>query len=326
MVRFGMMCAEPVNGTCGRETRILRTSWITRMVAVSSRSRILYPSSMQELQWRREQLCRLYFYQLDNLRSIRGERKVLRQLQASAIPVTRNDLVRLVFGRISSASRAQFTTLMTEVKRRLREGFQTPALRDSAYRLQVVHSTIEDAYRLDVVRRRIGASQPEQESKDKGNSDHAKTIRRKTPNIESISSSKNQPSVLLCHSIGDKAKIRRLRRRLAQQNFRTWLDEANLLPGQDWDAEIKRAVRACDVVLVCLSQSPVTKAGYVQKEIRFALDVADEKPDGTIYIIPTRLEECVIPSRLAQWQYVDLFKRDGFEKLCQAMRSRQQRS
>ena len=55
------------------------------------------------------------------------------------------------------------------------------------------------------------------------------------------------------------------------------MDEINLVPGQDWAIEIKKAVRRSDFVLVCLSASAVTKNGFVQKEIRFALDVADEK-------------------------------------------------
>src|SRR3712207_6126465 len=93
--------------------------------------------------------------------------------------------------------------------------------------------------------------------------------------------------VFLCHSLGDKPAVRDLYQRLrAEQGIEPWFDEEDLLPGQDWDQEIQKAVRAADVVLVCLSRSSITKAGYVQKEIRYALDVADEQPEGTIFIIP----------------------------------------
>ena len=61
------------------------------------------------------------------------------------------------------------------------------------------------------------------------------------------------------------------------------------MPGQDWDLEIQKAVHKSDTVVVCLSNSSITKEGYIQKEIRFALDVADEKPEGTIFLIPARL-------------------------------------
>src|SRR3972149_1061644 len=92
--------------------------------------------------------------------------------------------------------------------------------------------------------------------------------------------------VFLCHSKDDKPKVRELYLRLVADGFDAWLDEEKLAPGQDWDLEIRRAVRETDVVVVCLSNGSVTKAGYVQKEIRFALDVANEQPEDAIFIIP----------------------------------------
>jgi formylglycine-generating enzyme required for sulfatase activity len=121
--------------------------------------------------------------------------------------------------------------------------------------------------------------------------------------------------VFLCHSKDDKPKVRELYQRLVTDGFDVWLDEEKLMPGQDWDLEIRKAVRDSDVVVVCLSNGSVTKVGYVQKEIRFALDVADEQPEDTIYLIPARLEECKVPSRLNKWQWVDLFETKGLEKL-----------
>ncbi len=129
-------------------------------------------------------------------------------------------------------------------------------------------------------------------------------------------------SVFLCHPSGDKGRVRDLYRRLRADGFAPWLDEEDLLPGQDWEREIRRAVRAADVVLVCLSAHSVTKRGFVQKEIRLALDVADEQPEGTIYIIPARLEECEVPDRLRPLHWVDLFEPRGYERLLDALRRR----
>ena len=105
--------------------------------------------------------------------------------------------------------------------------------------------------------------------------------------------------VFLCHSKADKAKVRELYRRLIADGFDAWLDEEKLMPGQDWDLEIRKAVRkagGCSYSLSLLNGS-ITKAGYVQKEIHFALDVADEQPEGAVFIIPARLEDCQVPSR-----------------------------
>jgi hypothetical protein len=73
--------------------------------------------------------------------------------------------------------------------------------------------------------------------------------------------------VFLCHSSGDKAQVRDLYQRLRKDGFEPWLDEEDLLPGQDRSQEITKAVRSSAVVLVCLSKSSITKTGFVQKEI-----------------------------------------------------------
>lgn len=127
--------------------------------------------------------------------------------------------------------------------------------------------------------------------------------------------------IFLCHSSGDKKAVRRLHARLTKDGFLPWLDQQDLLPGQDWEAEIKKAVRNSDVILVCLSPSSITKQGFVQKEIRMALDVADEKPDGMIFIIPALLKACAVPDRLRQWQWIDLYKPRGYSKLLTSLRS-----
>lgn len=130
---------------------------------------------------------------------------------------------------------------------------------------------------------------------------------------------KQKLKVFLCHSSGDKAEIRKLFQQLIEDGFDVWFDENNLLPGHDWDLEIRKAVRSSDIVVVCLSRGSITKAGYIQKEIRLALDVADEKPEGAIYVIPAKLEKCSVPERLSRWQWVNLFEENGYQKLKKAL-------
>lgn len=108
--------------------------------------------------------------------------------------------------------------------------------------------------------------------------------------------------VFLCHTSQDKSAVRSLYKRLNTEGWiDPWLDEEKLLPGEDWEVEIRKAVREADAIVVFISNHSKTKEGFVQKEIRFALDIADEKPEGTIYIIPARLDECDIPDRLKRW-------------------------
>jgi hypothetical protein len=129
--------------------------------------------------------------------------------------------------------------------------------------------------------------------------------------------------VFLCHSSNDKPTVRKLYFRLRNDGVDPWLDEENLLAGQDWEQAIPKAVRSSDIVLVCLSTGAITKSGYVQKEIKYALDVADEQPEGTIFLIPLKLEQCEMPERLCRWQWVNFFEDNGYERLMRALRIRE---
>jgi len=136
------------------------------------------------------------------------------------------------------------------------------------------------------------------------------------------SEGKRPLKVFLCHASGDKPLVRELYKRLIAEGVDAWLDQEKLLPGQDWRVEIPRAVREADVVVICLSNKSITKEGYVQKEIKFALDSAEEKPQDTIFLIPARLEDCVVPERLGRWQWVDLFEENGFIRLARSLKLR----
>lgn len=124
--------------------------------------------------------------------------------------------------------------------------------------------------------------------------------------------------VFLCHSKDDKEHVRKLYLRLLALGCEPWLDDESLLPGQDWDSEIRRAIRTSHVFIACLSRGAVTKRGYVQKEIRFALDAAEEVPQGEIFIIPIKLEACDAPEALAKWHWLEAY-RDGYGRLISSL-------
>ena len=134
-------------------------------------------------------------------------------------------------------------------------------------------------------------------------------------------------NVFLCHAKEDKPTVRELYRQLSAEGWLdVWLDEVNLFPGQEWDMEIEKAVEQADVVLVCLSTHSVDKEGYVQKELRFVLNIADEKPEGTIFVVPLRLDDCQVPRRIRAWQYVDYFPKShrklAYQRLLESLKLR----
>ena len=132
----------------------------------------------------------------------------------------------------------------------------------------------------------------------------------------------NRPlKVFLCHAHSDKDTVKALYERLVSDGVDAWLDKEKLLPGQSWRNEIQKAVRGADVFIVCHSKE-FNQAGFRQKEVKWALDTAMEKPEGEIFVIPARLEDCEVLDSLSEWHWVDLFADNGYEMLMRALRAR----
>ena len=129
-------------------------------------------------------------------------------------------------------------------------------------------------------------------------------------------------SVFLCHSSGNKEQVLALYQRLQADGIIPWLDAEDLIAGQNFDLEIRKAVKKADIVVVCLSRASTSKEGYVQREIGFALDRAEEKPEGNIYLIPLKLEECDLPFRLSSYHGVKYYEERGYEHLLKALQLR----
>jgi hypothetical protein len=126
--------------------------------------------------------------------------------------------------------------------------------------------------------------------------------------------------VFLCHASQDKTIVRDLYQRLtAEPWIDPWLDEEKLLPGQDWNLEIEKAVESSDAVIVCVSSTSISKEGYVQKELRRILNIALEKLEGAIFVLPVKLDDCELPRQLKDRQALNYFpaskRAAAYEKL-----------
>jgi len=87
-----------------------------------------------------------------------------------------------------------------------------------------------------------------------------------------------------------------------------WLDVVSLLPGADWEHTIRQALLSSTHCIALISRHSVNKRGFVQKEVRQALDILQELPPGRIFLIPVRLEN-IEPKHeeLKRIHRVDLF-------------------
>ena len=131
------------------------------------------------------------------------------------------------------------------------------------------------------------------------------------------------PKVFISYAKEDTDVARRVYRDLAAAGARPWIDAEDLLPGQQWKVEIESAIATSDFFLALLSTNSLNKRGYVQKEIRQALEVLQQLPAREIFLIQARLEECQPShSALADLQWVDLFPdyQPGLEKILRVIR------
>ena len=126
--------------------------------------------------------------------------------------------------------------------------------------------------------------------------------------------------VFISYAQEDTDASTRLYNDLKNAGLNPWLDKEDLLPGQSWNLEIKKAIKKSKYFVALFSSKSVQKRGYVQKEFKLALDVFDEFPEGEIFAIPARLDECEIPyERFRSIERVDLFPswEEGIKRLLQ---------
>lgn len=103
------------------------------------------------------------------------------------------------------------------------------------------------------------------------------------------------------------------------RGHKPWMDKKELVAGQDWKLKIRKAIEKSQYFVALMSEQSVIKRGFVQKELRFALDVLGEIPPGQIYFIPVRLEECEVPDAIRNLHWIDLRRREDLEHLFRAV-------
>jgi hypothetical protein len=110
-------------------------------------------------------------------------------------------------------------------------------------------------------------------------------------------------SIFLCYATEDKNSADALFLALKRYGcFVPWMDKPpkpfstlGIPPGADWDQVIRSMIRRADCVIALLSKHSVSKRGYVQREIKMALDMMNELPVGEVFLIPVLLDDVQPP-------------------------------
>src|ERR1043166_1865641 len=152
----------------------------------------------------------------------------------------------------------------------------------------------------------------------------AEKTKRESPPYRRMTTS-DHTRVFISYAHEDIDSARKIYQQLnAIDGIVPWLDKENLLPGIKWRAAIKKAIRESDFFLALLSKRSTKKRGYVQTEMKEALEIWDQFPEDRAYLIPIRLEECE-PSyeKLREVQSQDFFPNwnQGFQRVLQVLDS-----
>jgi hypothetical protein len=131
-----------------------------------------------------------------------------------------------------------------------------------------------------------------------------------------------KPRPFISYAREDHEIASRLYEDLRALGVEPWLDKRDLIGGEDWQAAIRRAVQECSHFVALLSSNSVSKRGFVQKELRQALDILEEFPPGEIFVIPVRLEDAKPRlEALKRLHWIDLFPsyETGLRKLVKSL-------
>ncbi len=126
--------------------------------------------------------------------------------------------------------------------------------------------------------------------------------------------------IFLNYARQDEDKVKELYFKLQTAGYEPWMDTVNLYGGEKWLHAITQAIADTDLFIMVLSKHSEKKRGILQKEIKLALDKWEEKLEDDIFIIPLRLEDCsVVNSQIAELQWIDYFKNNGWNRLTQSI-------
>lgn len=129
--------------------------------------------------------------------------------------------------------------------------------------------------------------------------------------------------VFISYAREDEAAAQLLSAELNSSGIQTWFDKDDLEPGVLWEDAIREAIRKCDYFLALISNRSLNKVGFVQAELKYALEILDEFSYSSVFIIPVRLEECSpTHPKLVKLHQVDLFPEwaKGIDKIVSSIR------
>lgn len=128
-------------------------------------------------------------------------------------------------------------------------------------------------------------------------------------------------NVFISYCREDFKRVLEVRKKLEETGLSVWMGAQSLVGGEEWRKEIVGFICQADVVVPCISSTWNNRENFAYKEVSVALELENKLPKEVKFIIPARLEECKIPTKLlGDRQQADLHVVPGIETLIRAIR------
>lgn len=125
-------------------------------------------------------------------------------------------------------------------------------------------------------------------------------------------------NIFLNYAREDEVEVERIYLLLEANGYRPWMDNNQIQGGDNWEDRILSAIDNADLFIACLTSESVSKDGYVQKEIEYALK---RQTTTQRFIIPLLLEDCKPQASLNKFDWVQYYRKGGITKLLQAIQA-----
>jgi TIR domain len=138
--------------------------------------------------------------------------------------------------------------------------------------------------------------------------------------------------VFLSYCRDNQKDVSQLRDDLMAAGEQVWWD-LDILGGQDWKQQIRKAMKEAYAVLVCFSkETDARPKSGIFPELLDAIKAYREYAPGSVFLIPVRLSNCSIPDveisdtkTLDSLQFIDLFpptkRKSGLAQLIRSLQS-----
>jgi hypothetical protein len=123
--------------------------------------------------------------------------------------------------------------------------------------------------------------------------------------------------IFISYGSEHRSTVEKVYDELKEKEMGVWMDDKSLIPGNQWEKEIRKTIMNFQIALIFLSSTSLNRDGYLKKEIDIIVDKSNN--DEKFLIIPIKLNDCVIPQQLSKWHWLNFNNMIGMKTLLSAL-------